>query len=83
MSEAWRSASLKKISLIAFKIYSLKHKTIPKILRASRIVVPSWLMNLALKLVLQKEKWPIDGVGGVLKLSVLIEAYLQPCYVYM
>ena len=61
VSEAWRSASLKKISLIALRY--IASNTL-NTLRASQIVVPSWLMNLALKLVLQKEQWPIGGVGG-------------------
>ena len=34
---------------------------------------------MASKLVLRKELRPIGAVGGGLKLSVLIEAYLQPC----
>ena len=50
MSEAWHSARLKKISLIALKIYSVKHKNMPKIPSApGKLLYPIMLDKLGFK----------------------------------
>ena len=79
MSEVWRSASLKKTSLIAFNIYIASNtKICLKYLPHQANCCTLMLDELGFKVGFPKRtvnRW----CRGVVKLSVVIEAYLQPC----
>ena len=64
MSEACRSASLKRTSPIVVKIYSFKHKNMTKIPSAPVKLLYHYGGWMASKLVLREEQRPIGAEGG-------------------
>ena len=79
MSEACRSASLMRTSSIVVKIYSFKHKNMTKIPSAPVKLLCHHVDGRGFKVSFTRTKANRCRRGGGLKLSVLIEAYLQPC----